>query len=613
MNKEQGEALQRKNRPEGDWLPEEAEAVRAAAEETAGTALPFPVRAEKGEGLEVRLEEGGAVIRAESLPALGRGYFLLARAAREGKDKLELRQRRSFRDCGAMLDMSRNGVMKPEAVKRFLRMECSLGMNFLMLYTEDTYEIPEYPEFGYLRGGYTQAEMRELDRYAAGLGIELIPCIQTLAHMAQFLQWNTIPRDQPDILLIDDEETYRFLEAAIRSLRSCFSSRRIHIGMDEAVGVGLGRYLKQHGWTDHFQLLNRHLARVTEICSRYGFEPMMWSDMYFRLGSPTNEYYDLDTHVPEEAIASLPPVRMVYWDYYHTEEDFYARMLQEHARMGRGTIFAGGNWMWSGFLPDLKLTEATMRPALRACARAGIDQVIATMWADDGAETDHFLAAGMLPLFSEACWLGADFPAEEMHRMSEMLTGLPWEVYAAFGAAYTGGTEAYIPKRMIWGDPLYPLGLFREESPEAIEARCRQAREVLRPWLQREDCAYADRVLALTGSKAELLRTLRPAYKAGDTARLTEIRDRLMPEIREETAALRDMHRAQWERNRKRFGWETLALRYGAALGRIEDAREQLDRYLRGEIPAIEELEAEPRPVSRWQDYRHLCTPSAIR
>ena len=612
MNEHGAEQAPRGGFPESAWLPEEADFLRAAVEDITGIPLPFPVRAEKGEGLEVRLDGPEARIRAESLSALGRGFFLLSRAVREGVPELDLRQARSFRDCGAMLDMSRNGVMKAEAVRRFLRMESCLGMNFLMLYTEDTYEVPEYPALGYLRGRYTQAELKELDAYAARLGIELIPCVQTLAHMEQFLQWNTIPRDQPGILLIDEEETYRFLEAAIRSLRACFSSGRIHIGMDEAVGVGLGRYLKEHGFTDHFQLLNRHLARVTELCGRYGFAPMMWSDMYFRLGSPSSDYYDLDIHVPDPVIAGLPPVQMVYWDYYHTEEDFYARMLQEHARMGRGTIFAGGNWMWSGFLPHLKRTEATMRPALRACAKAGVDQVIATMWADDGAETDHFLAAGMLPLFSEACWQGADFPAEELRRMSEALTGLPWEVYAAFGAAYPDETELYMPKRMIWGDPLYPLDLFRGDGAEAIQARCREARETLRPWLSREDCAYVDRALALIGAKAELLQSLRPAYRAGNRAALEEIRDRLLPEIIARTRSLREAHQAQWERNRKRFGWETLALRYGAALGRLEDVRDLLDRYLRGNLPVVEELEEEPLPLSRWQNYRRLASPSVI-
>ncbi len=601
-----------KQTEDGMWPEDQAAFVRAAVADITGLAAELPVRAEKGNGLTVRREGGETLIRAESLNALARGFFLLSRAEREGKEQLDIHQERSFRECGAMLDMSRNGVMKVEAVKRFLRMQGCLGMNFMMLYTEDTYEIPEYPSFGYLRGGYTQAEIREMDAYAARLGIELIPCVQTLAHLQQFLQWGTVPQDQPDILLIDDEETYQFLDAALRSLRSCYRSKRIQIGMDEAMGVGLGRYLKEHGYTDHFQMLNRHLARVTELCRKYDFAPMMWSDMFFRLGSKTNGYYDLDNHVPDEVIATLPEVQMAYWDYYHMEESFYTRMLQEHARMGRGTIFAGGNWTWSGFLPQLKRTEATMRPGLRASAKEKTEMVIATMWGDDGAETDHFLAAGMLPLFSEACWQGAECPDEEWRRMSEALTGLPWEVYSAFGEAYPDAGEVYTAKRMVWGDPLYPLELFPGDDPEHIIARCGKARETLKPWLNRPDCLYADRVLALMGAKAYLMKHLRPWYIAGDREALENARDRLIPEIMEMTGALRDAHRAQWERNQKRFGWETLALRYGGTLGRLEDVRDLLDRYLRGEVPTIEELDAEPLNLARWQHYRQLVAPTVI-
>ena len=41
------------------------------------------------------------------------------------------------------------------------------------------------------------------------MGVDLVPCIQTLAHMAQFLQWQEAAhlKDLPDVLLIDEPET----------------------------------------------------------------------------------------------------------------------------------------------------------------------------------------------------------------------------------------------------------------------------------------------------------------------------------------------------------------------------------------------------------------------
>ena len=87
---------------------------------------------------------------------------------------------------GVMIDMSRNAVMSMEGLQRFLPLLKKMGYNTVMLYTEDTYEVKDEPFFGYMRGRYSAKELCELDQYAASLGIELIPCIQTLAHLSTF-------------------------------------------------------------------------------------------------------------------------------------------------------------------------------------------------------------------------------------------------------------------------------------------------------------------------------------------------------------------------------------------------------------------------------------------
>ena len=53
---------------------------------------------------------------------------------------------------GLMLDCSRNAVYRLDFVREYLQMMAFAGMNTLYLYLEDTYEIPEYPYFGQMRG-----------------------------------------------------------------------------------------------------------------------------------------------------------------------------------------------------------------------------------------------------------------------------------------------------------------------------------------------------------------------------------------------------------------------------------------------------------------------------
>lgn len=593
---------------------ESIEKARARAERVTGVKLPFAAEVSAGEGLSVTLAGGAARIEAQDESALARGFFRLSRCVREGGTALSVREKRHFASCGAMVDCSRGAVMKPDAVRRMIDRLACLGMNLLMLYTEDTYEVPEYPTLGYLRGRYTQDDLRALDAYAAEAGVELVPCIQTLGHMRQFLQWqdNAALRDQMDILLIDDERTYAFIEAEIRAMRACMRTGRIHIGMDEAHGVGLGQYLLKNGQTDRFALLCRHLERVRAICEKYGFRPIMWSDMFFRLGSKANDYYDRESDIPQRVIDGLPPVDLCYWDYYHEDEAFYDHMLTQHARMGEHTVFAGGIWTWSGFLPQVKRTEATMFPALRACAKHRVDTVFATMWGDDAAETNPFLAAALLPIFSESFWQGCGCSREEMHRMGEALTGMPRAVLDAMGEFYPSAQDVRTGKGLVWCDPLYPLLKLEGDTPDAAIARSEAALEILYAQEERLEIRYAAALFEVVREKARLAREIRARYVAGDRAWLREWAFVGAPRTLQKYERLMKLHRALWERDMKRFGWEVLALRYGAVMGRLQDAADEIKRWLAGELDAIEELEETPLPAVRdEQHFEHLVTPSA--
>jgi N-acetyl-beta-hexosaminidase len=259
-----------------------------------GMALTFePDPALKGGGLAVAKRAGTCSVRygrkVDAFRALGRLMGEMAEgAARRGNFSETPR----FDLLGIMIDVSRNGVLTPESARALLRRCALMGLNMAILYSEDTYEVPGEPFFGYLRGRYTHDEMKSLDDYADSLGIEMFPCIQTLAHLAQILQWPAYAeyRDTNDILLAGDEKTYALLDKMIAAASAPFRSKRIHIGMDEAEGLGSGQYRKRFGEKRPFDIFNDHLARVRDLCRKRGLKPMIWSDMYFHLGSKTGDY-----------------------------------------------------------------------------------------------------------------------------------------------------------------------------------------------------------------------------------------------------------------------------------------------------------------------------------
>ena len=119
---------------------------------------------QEGQPLKVEKQGSAATITYGRRVELFRGLGLLAEYC--GEDSYATVQPARFKLDGLMLDCSRNGVMKLDVVKKFIRYMAIMGLDTLMLYTEDTYEIPEYPYFGYLRGRYSCEELKEMDEYA---------------------------------------------------------------------------------------------------------------------------------------------------------------------------------------------------------------------------------------------------------------------------------------------------------------------------------------------------------------------------------------------------------------------------------------------------------------
>ena len=224
-----------------------------------------------------------------------------------------------------MLDCSRNAVMNLPTLKKWIDLTADMGYNTLLLYTEDTYEVDNQPYFGHLRGRYSQKELKEIDDYAFQKGMEVIPCIQTLAHLNAIFRWPQYQkiRDCDDILMAGDETVYALIEDMFATLKKCFRSRIVNIGMDEAHMLGRGQYQTKNGLRDRSEILVDHLAKVAEIAARQGLEVTMWGDMFFRLASG-GDYYVNEIHVSDELKAKIPSnANLIYWDYYSSDKNRY--------------------------------------------------------------------------------------------------------------------------------------------------------------------------------------------------------------------------------------------------------------------------------------------------
>ena len=504
---------------------------------------------------------------------------------------------------GIMLDMSRNAVMKPEQVKEFAKTVKSFGYNMIQLYTEDTYEVPGEPYFGYLRGRYSQQELKDMVSYCNSIGVELIPCIQTLAHLQAIFHWEPYVdiKDIDDILLLGEERTYGLIDNMFKSLRECYTSEYIHIGMDEAHHLGLGKYLDKHGFENRFDIIYKHLLRVIEIAKKYNFKPIMWSDMFFRLATKGSYYVSDPSVITDEVVAACPEgVEQVYWDYYQSDKANYDIMFEAHKKFPGETWFAGGAWVWSGFVPTNCYTMETMVPAMMSCREHNVDNIFITMWGDNGRECSPW--ASLPSLYAiRRIYDGV----EEMEQIKQEFAKITGESYddmmtldlpIDMGKVYRSfsGTHKYL----LYNDPF--LGVFDKDIRPGVREQYVEITAKLQA-LANSDSAFSylyDSMAALTAVlslKYDLGVRTREAYQAGNMGALeTLISD--YDNTRDALEVFVEKFRALWYHDNKPHGFDVQEIRLGGLLMRLRSQRNRLADYVAGKIENIPELEEEILP-----------------
>ena len=495
---------------------------------------------------------------------------------------------------GVMLDCSRNAVMKAEQVKKFASILKSFGYNMLQLYTEDTYEVENEPYFGYMRGRYTVEELADIVTYCNSIGMEVIPCIQTLAHLNQIFRWDLYKaiNDTTDILLVEEERTYVLIENMFKTLRKAFTSEYVHIGMDEAHMIGLGKYLDRHGYQNRFDILYKHLLKVRDIAEKYGFKPIMWSDMFFRLANK-GVYFSANPKLDAEVISKIPErIGLVYWDYYHHEEEYYTHMMQEHKQVGE-TWFAGGAWTWAGFASGNKKTMDTMVPAMFAAKKTDIDNIFLTMWGDDGKECSFY---SVLPsLFAVRKYYDGETDIEKIKAEFKEITGENYDAFFALDAPNMVGGSSGTPenpcKHMLYNDPF--TGTFDSTVKDGVAKQYAEYAKQLAVYAKNSKYNYLFESMSalceVLAIKYDLGSRTRKAYLEKNKAEISS----LILDYEQAEILLKKFHKAfqkLWFIENKPHGFDVQDLRLGGLMQRLKSSRLRLLAYVNGEVDCIPEL-----------------------
>lgn len=535
---------------------------------------------------------------------------------------------------GVMIDGSQaNSLLNPDSVKLMLKIVAGMGYNMFMLYMEDCYFLPDEPYFGYMRPKYTQDELKELDDYAFNLGIEMIPCIQTLGHLTEALKRNypySDIRDDETTLLVGEEKTYALIEKMIKTACLPFRTNKIHIGLDEAFLLGQGSYLVKNGYRSKSEIMKEHLARVYQITEKYSLLPMMWGDMFFRSKSPSNIYYNPDiTFTKEDKLTSFPNLSPIYWDYYHYDEEIYKKMIQKYNELSDKLIFAGCSRNVRSFAAHHTASVMTTNSALKACKDLNIRQAFTTIWGDDNRESSVFAVLPSLIHFAEHFFC-EDYPDEE--KCSKRFCECVNETYNDFlkisildeiPGYNKPNLKALSPSKVImWQDVL--LGICDKDLGEFnFEPHYKALKEHFEK-CKKESNLFGDMFEFYSNTanvleiKSGIGRKLFEAYQKNDKDFLKYAMQVVLPDLHKRLKNLHISHRNLFMKCHKAVGWEILDIRYGGAITRVETSIKRISDYLEGNICKIEELEESrlsynnTNMVPEYPNYARICSASRL-
>lgn len=491
-----------------------------------------------------------------------------------------------FENLGIMVDCARNGVPNIPTLKRLIASLALSGYSYVGLYLEDCFEVEEEPLFGYMRGRYTKSEIKEVVEFADMFGIEVVPYIQTLAHLPRlFNHWVpycTQVRDTNDILLMGEPRTYLLIEHMVKAISESFGKGRINIGMDEAFMMTYGKYRQIHGDSNVCQVFSKHVEKVCEICDKYGMKPEVWADMFL--------HYKDEIRVPENLVLRA-------WEYDATDGSYYTNLVNDCKTISNKVTFGGTAQRFYGYVPLNGYAEPIYSAAIKGL-EGYTDDFCLTLWGDDGSECSvNAMWYSMLRVGNQAH--NEVLNEVELDKLALCITGYKMEELLAMDLpnyVFEGPMKkpVNVSKYMLFSDVFMGLAE-KTENPIYVQYFKQHGKRLKKLSKRKAPCAYLYRVFAclceILEVKNNLRQQIRKAYHAGDKEALSHITKYELPYIIRKLNKFCVLIEEQWVTDYKVLGLEVQIYRLHGLVARVKYIKKTLERYCFGELEKIAELE----------------------
>ena len=328
------------------------------------------------QGYELRIDRSGVELTGGDDAGLFYGEATLAQLARLHAGGLPVGLVRDHPDLlvrGVMLDVSRDKVPTMATVKAIVDRLASLKINQVQLYSEHTFAYRGHAEVSASASPFDAEEIRDLDAFCRERHVELVPNQNCLGHMNRWLshdryrQLAIAPDGFVDPFGITrgsmtieptNPGSLRLVRELLAELLPLFTSRRVHVGLDEAWELPTARMDDFLSW----------VATLRALPELDGRDLLMWGDMVS--GRP-------------DLVRSLPGgVTVCEWGY----DDWYPfdERCAVLAKAGVPFWVAPGTSSWLSILGRVTNARTTCRSAAAAALAHGATGYLNTDWGDMG-------------------------------------------------------------------------------------------------------------------------------------------------------------------------------------------------------------------------------------
>lgn len=283
---------------------------------------------------------------------------------------------------GLQDDLARGRVFDMEHARRQIRRLAAMKGNLYQLYLETRFAFPRRPDVA-PPGSMTPDQARELEAWAAALGVTLLPQVNTFGHLELLLareQYRHLREDpdDPQYICPLHPETRPLLKDLLDDVMDAFASPLIPVGLDEVMVIG--RCERCRG-RDPGEIFAEHARWLHSVVSARGRTMLMWHDMLLDRVEFAGSVANGPHQWAERALESLPrDIVICDWQYRNSADTTAHFTAKGFAALACNATYGP---IAREFPFDFSAAWHTSR-LYAAARRAGAAGAIQTTWGDVG-------------------------------------------------------------------------------------------------------------------------------------------------------------------------------------------------------------------------------------